>query len=128
MVYFGNIYILACRTPLNRPTAACQCNVKLGKLLSTHKSHVRETSLLTGAIPNPVRNSQTSRFVSVPGQNPGRSSRGDSSLYIDCVVFNHNRICLYYQTAMCRLKGNWTKQSDRRPQCKCLQFRHSTSV
>ena len=35
-----------------------------------------ETSLFTGAIPNPVHNSQTSRFVSVPGQNPGRSSRG----------------------------------------------------
>src|SRR6218665_3332542 len=54
------------------------CNVKLRKLLSAHKSHVTETSLFTGAIPNPVRNSQTSRFVSVPGQNPGRSSRGDS--------------------------------------------------
>jgi len=25
-----------------------------------------------------VHNSQTSRFVSVPGQNPGRPSRGDS--------------------------------------------------
>jgi len=37
-----------------------------------------ETSLFTGAIRNQVRNSQTSRFVSVPGQNPGRSSRGDS--------------------------------------------------
>jgi len=55
-----------------------QCNVKLRKLLSANKSHVRETSLFTGAIPNPVRNSQTSRFVSVPGQIPGRSSRGDS--------------------------------------------------
>src|SRR6218665_3561640 len=55
-----------------------QCNVKLRKLLSAHKSHVRETSLFTGAIPNTVHNSQTSRFVSVPGQNPGRSSRGDS--------------------------------------------------
>src|SRR6218665_1983912 len=40
------------------------CNVKLQKLLSAHKSHVRDTSLFTGAIPNPVRNSQTSRFVS----------------------------------------------------------------
>src|SRR6218665_1648378 len=55
-----------------------QCNVNLRKLLSAHKSHVRETSLFTSAIPNPVRNSQTSRFVSVPGHNPGRSSRGDS--------------------------------------------------
>src|SRR6218665_1040994 len=53
-------------------------NVELRKLLSANKSHVRETSLFTGAIPNPVRNSQTSRFVSVPGQNLGRSSRGDS--------------------------------------------------
>src|SRR6218665_4101780 len=52
------------------------CNVKLRKLLSAHKSHVTETSLFTGAIPNPVHNSQTSRFVSVPGQNPERSSRG----------------------------------------------------
>src|SRR6218665_1696910 len=55
-------------------------NVKLRKFLSAYKSHVRKTSLFTGAIPNPVRNSQTSRFVSVPGQNPERSSRGD------CVV------------------------------------------
>src|SRR6218665_1112957 len=55
-----------------------KCNVKLRKLLSVHKSHVRETSLFTGAIPNPVRNSQTSRFVSVPDQYPRRSSRGDS--------------------------------------------------
>src|SRR6218665_2958910 len=39
------------------------CNVILRKLLSAHKSHVRETSLFTGAIPNPVRNSQTSLFV-----------------------------------------------------------------
>src|SRR6218665_808763 len=38
------------------------------------KNNVRETSLFTGAIPSQVRNSQTSRFVSVPGQNPGRSS------------------------------------------------------
>src|SRR6218665_2221298 len=58
------------------PTTAC--NVKLRKLLSALKSHVRETSLFTGAIPNQVRNSQTSRFVSVPRQNPGRSIRGDS--------------------------------------------------
>ena len=43
-----------------------------------HKSHARETSLFTGPIPNQVCNSQTPRFVSVPGQNPGRSSRGDS--------------------------------------------------
>ena len=26
-----------------------KCNIKLRKLLSAHKSHVRETSLLTGA-------------------------------------------------------------------------------
>src|SRR6218665_3334205 len=55
-----------------------QCNVKLRKLLSAHKSNVRETSLFTGAIPNPVRNSQTYHFVSVPSQNPGRSNPGDS--------------------------------------------------
>ena len=30
-----------------------------------------ETSLLTGAIPNQVRNCKTSRFVSVPGRYPG---------------------------------------------------------
>src|SRR6218665_1909795 len=57
-----------------------KCNVNLRKLLRAHKSHVRETSLFTGAIPNPVRHSQTSRFVSVPGQYPERSSRGDSVL------------------------------------------------
>src|SRR6218665_2337937 len=56
----------------------CKCNVKLRKFLSAYKSHVRRASLFTGAIPNPVRNCQTSRFVSVPGQNPERSSRGDS--------------------------------------------------
>ena len=39
-----------------------QCNVNLLKLLSAHKSHARKTSLFTGAIPNPVRNSKTSRF------------------------------------------------------------------
>ena len=37
----------------------------------------QKTSLFTGAISNQVRNGQTSRFASVPGQNPGRSSRGD---------------------------------------------------
>src|SRR6218665_321552 len=63
---------------IGRRSNVMQCNVKLRKLLSAHKSHVRETSLFTGPIPNPVRNSQTSSFVSVPGQNPERSSRGDS--------------------------------------------------
>src|SRR6218665_1562919 len=53
------------------------CNVNLRKLLSVDKRHVRETSLFT-AILNQVRNSKTSRFVSVPGQNPERSGRGDS--------------------------------------------------
>src|SRR6218665_1621045 len=56
----------------------CKCNVNLRKLLSAHTSHIRETSLFTGAISNPFHNSQTSRFVSVPGQNLGRSSQGDS--------------------------------------------------
>jgi len=37
-----------------------QCNVNIRKLLSTHKSHVGETSLFIGAMPNQVRNSQTS--------------------------------------------------------------------
>ena len=45
-----------------------KCNINLWKL--AHKSHIVETSLLTGAIPNQVRNSQTSRFILVPGQNP----------------------------------------------------------
>jgi len=39
-----------------------QCNVNLRKLLSAHKSHVKDTSLFTGAIPNQVRHSQISRF------------------------------------------------------------------
>src|SRR6218665_3987478 len=39
---------------------------KLVKLLSAHKSQLRETSLFTVAILNQFRNSQTSRFVSVP--------------------------------------------------------------
>src|SRR6218665_3963411 len=55
------------------------CNVNFRKLFSAQKIHVRETSLFTGPIPNPVRNSQTSRFVSVPSQNPERSRRGDSA-------------------------------------------------
>src|SRR6218665_2996039 len=41
----------------------CTCNVNLRKLLSANKSHVREISLFIGAIPNQVRNSQTSHFV-----------------------------------------------------------------
>src|SRR6218665_4179236 len=61
-----------------------QCNVNIRKLLSAHKSYVRETSLFTGAIPNPIRNSQTSLFVSVPGQYPGRSS-GEQSMYSDII-------------------------------------------
>ena len=44
------------------------------EILNAHKSHVRETSLFTGAILNQVHNSQSFRF----SQNPGRSSRGDS--------------------------------------------------
>ena len=62
----------------NRHTEGCEsalenyctlnCNVNLRKLLSDHKSHDRETSFYTGAIPNQVHNSQTSRFASVPGQ------------------------------------------------------------
>src|SRR6218665_1733149 len=54
-------------------------NVNLRKLISAHKSHVRETSLFAGAMPNQVRNSQASRVVSVPDQNPGRSSRGNTA-------------------------------------------------
>jgi len=48
----------------------CTCNVNLLKLLSANKSHVRETSLFTGAIPNQVPNSQTSHFV--VGSKPGK--------------------------------------------------------
>src|SRR6218665_3976923 len=62
--------------------------VKLRKFLSACKSHVRKTNLFTGAIPNPVRNSQTSRFVSVPGQNPERASRGD------CVVLRVEQVMM----------------------------------
>ena len=42
----------------------CRPNVNLRKLLSAPKSHVRVTSLFTSAIPNQIRNRQTSRFVS----------------------------------------------------------------
>jgi len=41
-------------------------------------SHVREISLLPGDISNQVRTTQTTHFGSMPGQNPGRSCRGDS--------------------------------------------------
>src|SRR6218665_2374830 len=56
----------------------CTCNVNLRKLLSANKSHVREISLFIGAIPNQVRNSQTSRFVvgSKPGKVKPRRQRG----------------------------------------------------
>src|SRR6218665_1571259 len=40
--------------------------VNFRKLLSAHKSPDMDTSLFTGAVSNQVRNSQTSRFVSVP--------------------------------------------------------------
>ena len=50
-------------------TVNVYCNVNPRKLLSAHKSLVRKTSLSTGAIQNEIRNSQTSRFVSVPGQS-----------------------------------------------------------
>jgi len=57
----------------------CKCKeyVNLRKLLSGNKSHARESSFFTGAIPNQVRYSQIIiyRFVSVPDQNPERSSR-----------------------------------------------------
>jgi len=58
-------------------------NVNLRKLLTAHKSHFRETSLFTGMIPNQVRNSQISRFVSVPGQNPERLNRSNGT--VECV-------------------------------------------
>src|SRR6218665_3011525 len=58
--------------------AHCTCNVNLRKLLSANKSHVREISLFISAIPNQVRNSQTSRFVvgSKPGKVKPRRQRG----------------------------------------------------
>ena len=54
------------------------CNVNLRKLINAHKSHVRETSLLTGAIPNQVRNSQTFRLGarSKSGKVQPRRQRG----------------------------------------------------
>ena len=48
------------------------------RLQKPRQGTVRQTSLFIGAIPNQVGNSQTSRFVSVPGQNPEISNRGDS--------------------------------------------------
>src|SRR6218665_3723396 len=59
----------------------------------------RDTSLCTGVIPYPVRNSQTSRFVSVPGQNSGKSSRGDrvglrlQPVIIMCSLYVHSYVC-----------------------------------
>src|SRR6218665_1808261 len=87
-------------------------NVSLRKLLSARKSHVRDTNLFTGAIPNQVRNSQTSRFISVPGQNSERLSRGDSvGLRLQSVVvvvadvswrnlWNRNRIALRVRSSV----------------------------
>src|SRR6218665_3797608 len=55
-----------------------ECNVNLLKLLSTRKSHVRETRLFIGTIPNQVRNSQTFRFGagSKSGKIKPRRQRG----------------------------------------------------
>src|SRR6218665_2197932 len=84
-------------------------NVKLRKLLSADKSHVRETSLFTGAIPNPVRNSNTSRFVSVPGQNPGRSSLSPQrSLFVAviCHIYNTAKRASKIRKALCLYDTN----------------------
>jgi len=58
----------ACKGLAQQGPYVAGCNVNLRKLLSANKSNARETSLFTGStcIPNPVRNSKTSRFVSVP--------------------------------------------------------------
>src|SRR6218665_1667028 len=47
-------------------------------LAPTKATSGRPASLFTSAIPNQDRNSLTSRFVSLSGQNLGKSSRGDS--------------------------------------------------
>jgi len=57
-----------------------------------------------------VNNSQTSCFVSVPGQSPGRSSRGDSvGLRLQLVVMvqkqNRDRIALRVRSAFLCLPG-----------------------
>ena len=54
--------ISICRAAKSR----AKCNVNLRKLISAHKSQVTETSLFTDAMPNQIRNSQTSYFVTKP--------------------------------------------------------------
>ena len=60
-------------------TESFKCTVNPRQLLSAHKNHIRKTSLFTSAIPNQVRNSQTSRFVSFPVKI--REVRGEETAY-----------------------------------------------
>ena len=60
-----------------------QCIVNLRKLFSAHKSHVRETSLFTGAIPNQARNSQTSRCISFRCQVKILEGHPDETALVD---------------------------------------------
>src|SRR6218665_3221180 len=68
--FIQSTWRINCMPTQETKTPACMqsyiCNVNLLKLLIAHKSHVRETSSFTDAIPNQVCNSQTFRFGSRP--------------------------------------------------------------
>ena len=56
--------------------------IRVVKNLRQIGGHGREGSLFTGVTPNQVRNSQTSRFGSVSGQNSGKSSPHSKNDYV----------------------------------------------
>src|SRR6218665_3963198 len=83
---------------------------------SAHKSHVRETSLFTGAIPNPVHNSQTSRFVSRSKSGKVKPGKQRSATVAVCddggrvmvQEWNRDRICLQDCMMLKVIKNKYT--------------------
>src|SRR6218665_614784 len=86
------------------------CNVKVNfRELSAHKTHLRKTSLSTGAIPNQIRNSQTSRSMHVlplvsssivhpsihPSSQPSFHLSIHSSIHSSIDPCLYDSVCLY---------------------------------
>jgi len=85
--FFSQCHTLGVVHGFIRSRCAVNVNVNLRKLLSAHKSHVRKVSLFTGAIPIQIRNNQTSRLISVPGQYPRSTGlEPEATLYHVVVV------------------------------------------
>ena len=74
-------------------------NLKSPKTSQRPQKPRQGDQFITSAIPNQVHNGQTSRFYSVPGQNPGRSSRGDSVvIYKVALGDDGGRVFIYILT------------------------------